>query len=122
MATEPRRGARKSIFSPGYERLLALLRETRLDAGMTQEELARRLGRPRNYVSKCESGERRVDVLEWAEFLAGCGADPVTFLVRLAQAGVISPPLKVAADGKNLPRRRNAHGGKSGRLEDKGEA
>ena len=105
MATEPRRGARKSIFSPGYERLLALLRETRLEAGLTQEELCRRLSRPRNYVSKCESGERRVDVREWAEFLAGCGADPVTFLVRLAEAGVISPPLHVAASGRELARR-----------------
>ncbi len=91
------RGTRKSIYSPGYERVLALLRETRLDAGLTQAELCRRLSRPSNYVSKCESGERRVDVLEWVEFMAGCGADPVTFLVRLASTGVITPPLEVSA-------------------------
>ena len=90
------RGARKSIYSLGYEKVLDLLRETRLDAGLTQSQLCERLGRPRNYVSKCESGERRVDVLEWAEFMAGCGADPVTFLVRLAQSGVVSPPLHVS--------------------------
>jgi hypothetical protein len=31
-------------------------------------EVARRLGRPQSFVSKCESGERRVDVVELAEF------------------------------------------------------
>ena len=107
------RGARKSIYSPGYEKVLDLLRETRFDAGLTQAQLCERLGRPRNYVSKCESGERRVDVLEWAEFMAGCGADPVLFLVRLAQAGVINPPLEVSPPNskkRNQPRdsqRRN---------------
>jgi transcriptional regulator with XRE-family HTH domain len=33
-------------------------------AGLTQTEAARRLGKPQSYVSKCESGERRVDVVE----------------------------------------------------------
>lgn len=108
------RGARKSIYSPGYEMVLTLLRETRLDAGLTQAELCQRLHRPRNYVSKCESGERRVDVLEWVEFLVGCGADPVTFLVRLAQSGIINPPLVVSAHPaastrakRRVPRTRN---------------
>jgi hypothetical protein len=31
-------------------------------------EVAQRLGRPQSFVSKCESGERRVDVVELAEF------------------------------------------------------
>ena len=90
------RGTRKSIYSAGYEKVLELLRETRLDAGLTQAQLCERLHQPRNYVSKCESGERRVDLLEWVEFMAGCGADPVTFLVRLARAGVIDPPLQLS--------------------------
>jgi hypothetical protein len=40
-------------------------------------EVARRLGRPQSFVSKCESGERRVDVVELAEFgrLYGKGLD-----------------------------------------------
>jgi transcriptional regulator with XRE-family HTH domain len=102
------RGTRKSIYSPGYEKVLTLLRETRLDAGLTQAQLCERLRRPRNYVSKCESGERRVDVLEWAEFLAGCGADPVTFLVRLAQSGVIHPPLQVSAPAAKTSKSKKA--------------
>ncbi len=38
---------------------------------MTQEEVARKLRRPQSYISKCESGERRVDVVELEKF-----ADP----------------------------------------------
>jgi transcriptional regulator with XRE-family HTH domain len=54
----------KTIFSAGQERLLQLLRETREKAGVTQAELAKRLGVPQSFVSKIESGERRVDLVE----------------------------------------------------------
>jgi hypothetical protein len=37
---------------------------------MTQFEVADKLGRPQSYVSKCESGERRVYVIELAAFAA----------------------------------------------------
>ncbi len=40
----------------------------RLAARLTQVEVAAKLGRPQSYVSKCESGERRVDVLELSQF------------------------------------------------------
>ena len=51
-----------------YDAFLKRLRQARLDAGLTQEEVARRLGKPQSYVSKCESGERRVDVVELSKF------------------------------------------------------
>jgi transcriptional regulator with XRE-family HTH domain len=71
----------KSLYSDKYSRFLKLLKRARVDSGLTQVDLAKRLGRPQSFVSKCESGERRVDV---AEFLAFCKAiqiDPV-FVVR----------------------------------------
>jgi transcriptional regulator with XRE-family HTH domain len=71
----------KSLYSDTYSRFLKLLKRARVDSGLTQVDLAKRLGRPQSFVSKCESGERRVDV---AEFLALCKAmqiDPV-FVVR----------------------------------------
>ena len=46
------------------DRYLHLLRQARLDAGLTQAELAIRLGQPQSFVSKYESGERRLDILE----------------------------------------------------------
>lgn len=56
------------------------LRRARIAAGVTQVEAAKRLGRPQSFISKCESGERRVDV---AEYLALCqvfGVDPCAII------------------------------------------
>lgn len=39
-----------------------------MDAGLTQEAVAEELGRPQSYVYKCESGERRVDIVELTRF------------------------------------------------------
>jgi transcriptional regulator with XRE-family HTH domain len=44
--------------------LLSLLRRARQQLGITQTELAGRLGRPQSFVSKYESGERRLDLIE----------------------------------------------------------
>ena len=60
----------RSLHSEAYQRFLVRLRRAREDCGLTQAEVARRLGRPQSYVSKSESGERRVDVVELAEFAA----------------------------------------------------
>jgi transcriptional regulator with XRE-family HTH domain len=60
----------KSTFSPRYQAFLVKLRQAREEAGLTQVEVADKLGRPQSYISKCESGERRVDVIELAAFAA----------------------------------------------------
>ena len=51
-----------------YRKFLERLREARIQAGLTQTEVAVRLGKPQSYVSKCETGERRVDVVELHKF------------------------------------------------------
>jgi transcriptional regulator with XRE-family HTH domain len=51
-----------------YGNFLRRLRQAREEAKLTQEEVARRLSRPQSFVSKCESGERRVDFVELREF------------------------------------------------------
>jgi DNA-binding XRE family transcriptional regulator len=51
-----------------YRRVLARLKSARVEAGLTQSSVARLLGRPQSYVSKSETGERRLDVLELAAF------------------------------------------------------
>ena len=52
----------KSAFSRQYSAFLHRLRECRHEAGMTQEELAARLHTTQSFVSKCERGERRIDI------------------------------------------------------------
>lgn len=58
----------KSINSQTYGVFLDHLRETREKANITQAKLAERLGETQSFVSKCERGERRIDVAELREF------------------------------------------------------
>jgi transcriptional regulator with XRE-family HTH domain len=55
---------RKSIYTREQERLVALLRQLREEAGLTQAQVARRLRRPQSFVSRYESGQRRLDLVE----------------------------------------------------------
>jgi transcriptional regulator with XRE-family HTH domain len=50
-----------------HEHLARLLRDLRTRAELTQTEVAAALGKPQSYVSKYESGERRLDLVELAE-------------------------------------------------------
>ncbi len=63
-----------------YERFRALLIEARLGAGMTQSEVALKLGQPQSFVSKYERGERRLDVVEYFEVAEVIGFDPLALL------------------------------------------
>jgi len=55
----------KSLRSPEHQDLMKMLSEARGKAGLTQRELAERLGRRQNFISKYETGERRLDVVEF---------------------------------------------------------
>lgn len=65
----------RSRSSPRYARLAQLLTEAREAAGLTQVQLASRLRRPQSFVSKIESGERRIDLIELLEIADAIGAD-----------------------------------------------
>lgn len=64
----------------GYKKFRELLIEARKRSDLTQADLARRLGRPQSFVSKCERGARRVDVVELGEIARALGIDPIRFL------------------------------------------
>ena len=64
------RVARNSIHSFEYRLFALRLRRARERAGLTQVEAARALGRPQSMVSKAETGERRLDMVELLAFLA----------------------------------------------------
>ncbi len=70
----------RPLHSPRYRRFLGRLREAREHAGMTQAEVARGLRKPQSFVSKCESGERRVDVIELEDF-ARLYRKPISFFL-----------------------------------------
>ena len=66
--------------------LLALLRSARHEAGMRQVDLANRLQRPQSYVSKYESGERRLDLLELRQICKALGISLEAFIRKLESA------------------------------------
>jgi transcriptional regulator with XRE-family HTH domain len=70
----------KTQHTNQYRRLLDALRDARERSRLTQAAVARRLGVYASYVSKCESGERRLDVIELTAFCRVYGLDLVTFL------------------------------------------
>lgn len=63
-----------------------LIRAMRLEAGLRQQDVADRLGQPQSYVSKCESGERRVDIVELAAICHACDSDLSTFVDQFIAA------------------------------------
>jgi ribosome-binding protein aMBF1 (putative translation factor) len=74
---------KKNIRLDQQKKLLVFLRGIRVDAGLTQRELASRLSRDQTFVSKYESGERRLDVLELREVCQAIGTDFLAFIRKL---------------------------------------
>lgn len=68
---------RKSTHTAQYALLREFLAELRKNAGLSQRALADRLRLPHTWVSKVESGERRIDLVEFSWFCEACGSDPV---------------------------------------------
>lgn len=66
-----------------YRCFRLLLRTVRQEAGLSQTELARRLGRAQSWVSKAESGERRIDAVELVDVLDAVGLSVAEFARRL---------------------------------------
>jgi transcriptional regulator with XRE-family HTH domain len=62
--------------------LLALLREVRTEAGLTQMDMAQALSVPQSFVSKYETGERRLDLLELQQVCQALGISLETFVKR----------------------------------------
>ena len=73
----------RSITSTEYHRFRALLRELRHEAGLTQVQVAERLDEPQSFVSKYESGERRLDVIELRHVAEALGTTLAAVVARL---------------------------------------
>jgi transcriptional regulator with XRE-family HTH domain len=58
----------KTIQTKEYARFIEKLRKARLEAGLRQIEVAKKLKRPQSYISRVESGEYRLDILEVKRF------------------------------------------------------
>lgn len=76
----------KTINSLAGKTLCALLRDARIEQGFRQQDLAERLGEPQSFVSKFESGERRLDVIELYQICSALGVSFTSFVRRFEEA------------------------------------
>lgn len=73
----------KTIFGGDHRHLVAVLVEARRTSGLTQAELAARVGKDQSFVSIIERGQRRVDVLEFVALARAMDAEPTQLFERV---------------------------------------
>lgn len=72
--------AQHPVHEPRYQVLAKMLGDLRKQKGMLQQDVADQLKRPQAFVSKYESGVRRLDMVEFLDVVAVLGADPLQLL------------------------------------------
>jgi len=75
----------KSAFGRKYQQFRELLTTARRRSGLTQVDLAKRLKRPQSFVSKFETGERRLDVIEFLDVARALRLDPLSVISELCR-------------------------------------
>jgi transcriptional regulator with XRE-family HTH domain len=73
----------RGLHSAKYALFRQLMTQQRKAAGLTQAELARRLRKPQSFVAKYETGERRLDLVEFLEIMVKVGRDPLEIVAAL---------------------------------------
>ena len=74
------RKARTAPLQKTYDAILERLINARQDAGLNQREVSQKLGFSHSFLSKCETGERRIDVMELLQLAELYGKSPDFFL------------------------------------------
>lgn len=74
---------RSWVVSPDYRALVGTLSALRQELGVSQRELARRIGKPPSFVNKVELFERRLDILEFVVIAEALGQNPGPLLQAL---------------------------------------
>lgn len=75
----------KSVFTAEYEVLRTLLRDVRRRCNVTQVALAQRLDETQSFVSKCERGERRLDLVQLNAFCQALGIELIDFVTEFSK-------------------------------------
>lgn len=83
MATGPT-STTKGFQDPRYKALVGLLIEARRGLGVSQEAFAIRINRHQQFVSRYETGERRLDVVEFVDISRALQCDPVDLIERVS--------------------------------------
>jgi transcriptional regulator with XRE-family HTH domain len=76
----------KSIYAAEHDRLCDLLRQIRIAAHLRQGDLSARLRKPQSFVSRYESGQRRLDLLELRQICQTVGVSLAEFVERFERS------------------------------------
>lgn len=76
----------KTIFTGANQAAVEVLRQARLNAGLTQAELAERLGRDQSHISLIEGSQRRLDIVEFHQIACALRVDPVALFAATSRA------------------------------------
>lgn len=74
---------KKSIYTDEFAALAALLRETREAAGLTQVQLAQKIGTSQSFITKMEVGQRRLDLIQLRTVCQALGTTLPAFVTKL---------------------------------------
>lgn len=81
------------VSSPSYKAAVGVLVTARKFAGLTQRELAARIGRPYTVIANIERGERQIDIVEFVAISRALGVGELELMARVGQA--IGPDLEL---------------------------
>lgn len=70
----------KSVHTARHKLFCESLKRARKAAGLTQQDVAKRLGEHQSFVSRYETGERRLDVIEYLEVAKALSVRPTGHL------------------------------------------
>jgi transcriptional regulator with XRE-family HTH domain len=70
----------RAFGSPRHDALVRFLRESREEAGLTQVQVAKRLGRYQSFITDYERGRKRIDAIELVAICDALGIDPIEAL------------------------------------------
>jgi transcriptional regulator with XRE-family HTH domain len=76
----------KTIFTGANAVVVEALRQARLDSGLTQADLAARIGRDQSHISLIEGSQRRLDLVEFIELARALGAEPLELFAKMLSA------------------------------------
>ena len=71
----------RALYTKDHNLIVERLKKARLESGLGQIEVAKKLGKTQSYLSKIESGQRRFDVLQLKEF-AKLYRKPLDFFIK----------------------------------------
>ncbi len=94
----------RSVHTDAYRAVLEVLVAARRRAGLTQQQVAKRLRKPQSFVSKYENGERRLDVAEFIGVLEILDQDP-----RVAMDEILASEAFARRSGQRAVKRSRRH-------------